>query len=371
MVDTDVAAQSGDTPSGAPRRPLVVVTGGSGLLGSRLVDRLHTDHDVVVLDLQGDPRSPADVDFICTDLTSDESVDRALQRILEQHGDRIASVVHLAAYYDFAGGDSALYQEITVDGTRRLLEGLGRFDVEQFVFSSTMLVHEPTEPGEEIDERDPVSESWPYPTSKVETEAVIDRHRDVSRSQVIVRIAGAYDEDGHSPPITNQIKRIDGKWPTSHFYPADPQRGQAFVHVDDAVDALVRIVERRRELPEHYPVLIGEPDTVGYGELQDIIGCALHGSEWRTFRVPPTLARVGAWVREKNPFGEYPFIRSWMIDRASDHYDLDISSAREHLDWEPEHHVAEVVPVMVERLRDDRDGWYRRNDLHPPRRILP
>jgi nucleoside-diphosphate-sugar epimerase len=352
-------------------RPLVIVTGGSGLLGSKLVARLHTDHDVVVFDLQGDPVSPVDVDVVCTDLTSDESVGRALQRVREFHGERIASVVHLAAYYDFAGGDSELYETITVDGTRRLLEALRPFEVEQFVFSSTMLVHEPTVLGDEIDEHDPITESWPYPTSKVHTEAVIDQHRDVSRSQVIVRIAGAYDEDGHSPPITNQIKRIDGKWPTSHFYPADPDRGQAFVHVDDAVDALVRIVERRGELPDRYPVLIGEPDTLGYGELQDIIACALHGTEWRTFRVPPLLAKVGAWAREQNPFGEDPFIRSWMIDRASDHYDLDISSARDHLGWEPEHHVADVVPVMVEQLQRDRDGWYRRNDMTAPRRVLP
>ncbi len=360
-----------DARSTDTSRPLVIVTGGSGLLGSRLVCRLHADHDVVVLDLEGHPTSPADVEFVCTDLTSDESVSRALQRVHDLHGQRIASVVHLAAYYDFAGGDPELYEKITIDGTRRLLEALAPFDVEQFVFSSTMLVHEPTDPGDEIDEGDPITESWPYPTSKVRTEAVIDEHRGVSRSQVIVRIAGAYDEDGHSPPITNQIKRIDGKWPTSHFYPADPERGQAFVHIDDAVDALVRIVERRAALPSWYPVLVGEPETLGYGELQDIIGCALHGTEWRTFRIPAPVAKVGAWARERNPFGEDPFIRSWMIERATDHYDVDITSAREHLGWEPQHRLADVVPEMVRRLRQDRDGWYRRNDLTPPRRLMP
>jgi nucleoside-diphosphate-sugar epimerase len=349
----------------------VIVTGGSGLLGSKLVERLRADHTVVVLDLQGNPSSPVDVEFICTDLTSNDSVDRALARVRDLHGHRVASVVHLAAYYDFAGGDSELYQTITVDGTRRLMEALRPFDVEQFVFSSTMLVHEPTDPGEEIDERDPITESWPYPTSKVRTEAVIDDHPDVARSRVIVRIAGAYDEGGHSPPIVNQIRRIDGKWPTSHFYPADPERGQAFVHVDDAVDALARVVERREHLPARYPVLVGEPDTLGYGELQDLIGGALHGTQWRTFRVPALLAKVGAWAREKNPFGEDPFIRSWMIERAEDHYDLDISYAREHLGWEPRHRVGDVVPVMIERLQHDRDGWYRANDLTPPRRILP
>jgi len=352
-------------------RPLVVVTGGSGLLGSRLVDRLHTGHRVVVLDLQGDPQSPPDVEFVCTDLTSDSSVERALERLRTMFGDRVASVVHLAAYYDFAGRDSPLYEKVTVEGTRRLMDALEPFGVEQFVFSSTMLVHEPTEPGDTIDEDDPVTRSWPYPTSKVDTEEVVERHPSTARSQVLARIAGVYDEAGHSPPLTNQIKRIDGKWPTSHFYPADLRTGQAFVHIDDAVDALVRIVERRGDLPDHYEVLIGEPRTVGYAELQDTIAEELHGRRWRTFRVPEPLARVGAWIREKNPFASDPFIRSWMIGRASDHYDLDISSAREHLDWEPQHRVSDVIAEMVERLRGDRDGWYAENDLEPPRRMMP
>jgi hypothetical protein len=35
-------------------------------------------------------------------------VARALERVRAIDGDRIASVVHLAAYYDFAGSDSPL-----------------------------------------------------------------------------------------------------------------------------------------------------------------------------------------------------------------------------------------------------------------------
>lgn len=350
--------------------PVVIVTGGSGLLGSRLVDELRHDHQVVSFDLEGDPRSAADVEFICTDLTSDASVGRALDRVQQLFGREISSVVHLAAYYDFAGGDSPLYEQVTVEGTRRLLHHLGNFDLEQFVFSSTMLVHHPAELGEEVDESAPIEGGWPYPASKVTTEAVIDEHSSVANSNVIVRLAGAYDEMGHSPPITNQVKRIEGRWVTSHFYPADLRLGQAFVHIDDAVDALARIVRRRHQLPESLEVLIGEPETIGYGDLQDLIAHELHGVDsWPTFEVPPALAKVGAWVREKNPLGPDPFIKSWMIDRATDHYDLDISTARETLDWEPEHHVVEVIPDMIERLKADREAWYRENDLEPPRRV--
>lgn len=350
--------------------PLVVITGGTGLLGRRLVERLLPRYRLVNLDLSGDPESDPDIDFICTDLTSDVSVNRAIERIERHHGSHVASVVHLAAFYDFAGEDSPMYDEVTVGGTQRLLDATQRLDVEQFVFSSTMLVHEPTEPGDPIDEDDPIGATWPYPESKVETEDVVTEETTGRTRAAIVRLAGVYDEMGHSPPITNQIKRIDGHWITSHFYPADLDRGQAFVHLDDAVDALVRIVDRRGDLPDDFEVLIAEPETLGYGQLQDLIGEELHGTDWATIEIPETMAKAGAWLREKNPFGDDPFIRSWMVDRASDHYEIDIDRAREALDWQPQHKVGDVLPEMIDNLKRDREGWYTENGMEPPARVL-
>lgn len=369
MDADDVTATN--APS-APEAPVVIVTGGSGLIGAGLIERLLPAYRVVSLDLDGDPSSSSEVEFVCTDLTDADSVGRALERVRKLYGSKLASVVHLAAFYDFAGRDSPLYDEVTVGGTRRLLDALHDFDVEQFVFSSTMLVHEPTQPGHTIDEDDPLDPSWPYPQSKVETERVlVDHPQSEWMSTVVMRLAGVYDERGHSPPITNQIKRIDGRWPTSHFYPADLRLGQAFVHRDDTIDALYRAVERRAQLPDHLRVLIGEPTTVGYGELQDLVAEELHGTDWTTVEIPPPLAKVGAWVREKNPLGSDPFIRSWMVDRATDHFELDISAAREHLGWSPRHDVRTTIPEMIDLLEEDREAWYTENDLTPPRRVLP
>lgn len=363
---------SGAQPDQLDDRPLILVTGGSGMLGSTLIERLLDDFRVVSLDLDGDPTSATSVEFICTDLTDDSSVERAFDRIRSLYGNQIASVVHLAAYYDFSGAASPMYEKVTVEGTGRLLDALTDFDVEQFVFSSTMLVHTPTDLGDEIDESDPIEKTWAYPASKVETEHLIREHPTSSRiSNVIARIAGVYDEDGNSPPLTNQIKRIDGRWPTSHFYPAELERGQAFVHLDDAADALERTVRRRADLPSWFPVLIGEPETIGYGQLQDAIAEELWDRSWPTMRVPVPLAKVGAWVREKSPFLEDPFIRSWMVDRASDNYDLDVSVAEEHLGWTPQHTVLGSIPEMIRRLRADREGWYARNGMKPPHRVLP
>src|ERR1700730_2390932 len=116
---------------------------------------------------------PPAAECVCIDLTSENAVKAAFERVRIAYGNRIASVVHLAAYYDLSGEPNPLYEQITVQGTKRLLQQLKGFQVEQLIFSSTMLVHAPTDPGRPINEDSPIDPRWPYPQSKVETEALI------------------------------------------------------------------------------------------------------------------------------------------------------------------------------------------------------
>ncbi|TCU07027.1 3-beta hydroxysteroid dehydrogenase/isomerase family protein [Rhizobium sullae] len=85
------------------------------------------------------------MDSIEIDLTSDQSVAHAMAEVQKRAGDRIASVIHLAAYYDTTGEENPKYDAVTVQGTRRLLEALQKLETEQFAFSSTLLVHAPAQ----------------------------------------------------------------------------------------------------------------------------------------------------------------------------------------------------------------------------------
>ena len=96
------------------------------------------------------------VEFVAVDLATDESVKEGLNHLRQNYGNKIASVIHLAAYYSFTTQHSSNYDKITVKGTERILKALQQFDVDQFIFSSTMLVHKPTRPGVKINEDSPV-----------------------------------------------------------------------------------------------------------------------------------------------------------------------------------------------------------------------
>ena len=345
-------------------KDVVVVTGSSGLIGSRVVRALAGRFTVVGFDRAGDPHPPTEAECVCVDLTSGASIDAGLARVAYAYGTHLASVVHLAAYYDFSGAPSPLYEEVTIDGTARLLAGLQAFDVEQFLFSSTMLIHAPVVPGQRITEESAVAPTWAYPASKVATERLIAERRGDIRA-VLLRIAGGYDEMGNSPPLADQLRRIYEKRITSRFYPGSLRRGSAFVHLDDVVAAICAAVERRRDLPAEMPLLIGEEDTIGYGQLQREMGRLLHSEPWRTYRIPKLAAKVGAWVQNRLP-GEDPFVQPWMVDRADDHYALDTSRAQAVLGWRPQRCLGEMLPAMAAALRDDPVRWYALNGFGKP-----
>ena len=371
------------SPTAGAAPEVVLVTGSSGLIGSALIRELALAgaggaargrnaaggaYDLVGFDREGPPHPPPSADCVEVDLASDESVRRALDDLRRQHGGRIASVVHLAAYYDFSGEPSPLYEQVTVRGTERLLRGLRGFEVDQFIFSSTMLVHAPCEPGQRIDEDWPVDPKWDYPESKVKTEQLIRALRDEvpGMRTVILRIAGVYDDACSSIPLSHQMQRILERRLTSRVYPGDLARGQAFVHLDDVVDALRLAVERRAQLPPDATLLIGEPETLSYENLQRAFGSMLHGEPWETRQIPKALAKAGAWVLDNVPLAEEPFIKPWMVDLADDHYQVDVAKPRTVLGWEPRHALERTLPKMVAALRRDPTGWYRANKLEPP-----
>jgi len=236
--------------------------------------------------------------------------------------------------------------------------------VEQFVYASTMLVHEPTDrPDARIDESSPLAPAWPYPQSKVRAEAML-RERHSGIPLVLLRIAGVYDDECHSPFLAEQIARIYEHRVISHLYPGMLCAGQSFLHVDDLCEAIARLVERREDLAPELALLVGEPEALGYAEIQDIVGEALHGEGWRTLRVPQRLAKAGAWLQNE-VIGADTSIKPWMVAEANAHYVLDTSKARRLLGWSSQRSLRETLPKMVAALKADPTGWYKRNKLNP------
>lgn len=351
-------------------QPAVLITGSSGFLGSAIIDRLAASYRIFAFDIkEPEVPLPGNAEFTRMDLTSDESVRTVLGGLADRGLTTIASVIHLAAYYNFSGEPSDMYRKLTVAGTERLLKALQGMDVEQFLFTSTMLVYAPCLPGERINEESALDPKWDYPRSKVTTEELI-REKKENISSVILRVAGVYDDAGHSIPISHQIQRIYEDRLTSHVFPGDSSRGQAFIHIDDLAEAIAKIVDKRQDLGEEEIFVIGEPETYGYKEIQKKLGQLIHHQDsWDTQKVPKPFAKTGAWIQDRIPGMESPFIKPWMIDIADDHYELDISRARRRLGWEPRRRLIDTLEKMVAALKSDPVGWYEENGLPVPEKV--
>ena len=344
-------------------KEVVIVTGSCGRIGTRVVKKLGEKYQIVGFELLKAIYASTHEELVPVDLSSDESVAQAFIHIKNTYGTKIASVIHLAAYYSFAQKHSPLYEAVTVKGTERLLKALQDFQVEQFLFTSTMLVHAPTTPGKPITEDDPLCPTWDYPLSKVHTEKLIAEKKGNIPS-VLLRVAGVYDDLCHSIPISNQIQRIYEKQLQAHLFPGNTAHGSSFVHMDDLIDAIALAVDKRNSLPKTLPLLIGEPKTMSYDAIQKEISLLLYNRNFTTLRIPKIIAKIGAWAECALSFKHKPFIRPWMIDFADDHYELDITRAKKRLGWTPHYSLEETLPKMLDSLKKDPIEWYKINGLH-------
>lgn len=94
MID----GKSSEAGSGQGGGGVVLITGASGFIAAALIARLGERYTVVGLDRAGPPDPPPPAAAIDFDLGSDEAVGAALEEVRARYGNRIASVIHLAAY---------------------------------------------------------------------------------------------------------------------------------------------------------------------------------------------------------------------------------------------------------------------------------
>jgi len=362
-----VASNAASSTGTSNELPVVIITGALGSIGTALTELLQSDYRVIGFDLA------ESADIRC-DITSESSVEKALQEVKEDIGSHLAAVVHLAAYFDFSGEHSPLYDEVNVNGTRNLLTALQQFQVDQFIYSSTMLVHRPGKPGDLISEDTEIAPQWAYPQSKAATEAVIQQHHG-NIPYTILRLAGLYDDGTAVPTLAHQIARIYERDPKSILHSGDSQAGQAFIHLDDMLALFRLTIDSRHKLPAASVFVAGETGVMSYRELQHRLGKLIHGDEdWKTISLPKPVAKAGAWLSDKaEPAipdeldqGERPFIKPFMIDMASDHYELNTDKAQNILGWQPEHRIQTELPAMVGNLKRDPVKWYQRNGIQAP-----
>jgi UDP-glucose 4-epimerase len=217
-----------------------VVTGGSGYIGSRLIERLVEREDterVLICDVRPPPSERPKAEYRRLDVT-----DRAAVRAVLE-AERPDTLVHLAFVLNPMRDEDRMYQ-IDVGGTQNVLEAAAAAGIGQVLVTSSATAYGafPDNPVP-LDEEHPVRgvPDFEYARDKAESDRLCQlwalQHPD--RTMTIVRPCIVF-----GPNVDNYISRAWTKQP----FQADVGRQSPpaqFVHEDDLVDALVLLLEGR------------------------------------------------------------------------------------------------------------------------------
>ena len=264
----------------------VFVTGGTGFIGSNVIERLAQDgHELRCL-----VRKTSDVRLLqevgATLITGDVT-DKA--SMLE--GMRGCDwVVHLAAVYETWVPDRQIYTDVNVYGTRNVLECALEAGVSKVVHVSTSAVY-----GKPAD--CPFTEDSPvgperfceYAQSKYDGDLIAWELYERKALPLIVIYPGAVlgprDDKATGRYIQNQIRRrVPARVFTETVY--------TWVHVRDVADIIVRALDKEGNIGEKY--LAGN-HRLSYQEFVEMI-CDISGAPLPRLRLPNALVRICAAI---------------------------------------------------------------------------
>jgi nucleoside-diphosphate-sugar epimerase len=267
-------------------KPVVVVTGIAGNLGSRLLPLLK-GFSVVGVDVNP-PQTDLPLQFERVDL-GEESSTRSLYDLLRDT--HASSVVHLAFVIDPVRSgvlDVERMWQINVAGTARVMEAITEVNraadqgVKQFIFPSSVSAYGPNLPAPATEDSPLAAHTLPYAVHKKQSDEVVQQRSPALRgcSVYILRphiFAGASVENylvgafrgtpngtgERARKMREHGKRLPCMLPRGSHYLANKIQ---FIHVDDMARLILHILHREPETQRLTVLNVagsGEPLTFG------------------------------------------------------------------------------------------------------------
>jgi nucleoside-diphosphate-sugar epimerase len=326
----------------------VLITGGTGFIGSRLGLRyLAGEHPVLIL---GQENTPA------------ESSNR---KLLEEKGARIrlASVTqkellpellkgvdvvyHLAAAQHEVNVPDQRFRDVNVQGTANLLEASVIAGVKRFVHGSTIGVYGPGMEGR-IDENSPLQPDNIYGKTKLEGENVVLSFKD-RLPVVILRIPETY-----GPGDRRLLKLFKAIRKGVFIMIGDGKNLHHLIHIDDLIDAFSLAAEHPEAIGNIFVVAGEKPVTTN--EMVAVIAARM-GTRIPGYRVPLSALLFLATVMEKTfqPFGIKPPIYRRRMDFFRKNFAFSQEKAKKILDFRPKVGLSEGISATAE--------WYQSMNL--------
>jgi len=301
----------------------ILVTGANGFVGRALSAQLLLRGDAVHAAHRspGLP-TPGNKSFLVGSIGAATDWSAALQQV--------EVVVHLAGRVhvmnETHGNPVALYRETNTTGTLKLAKDAARAGVRRFIFVSSAKVNgEASVYGKPIRETDAPNPGDAYSLSKYEAEEGLNRFSQECGMQVVIIRPPLVYGPGVKANFAALMRAVQRGLPL-------PLRAvnnlRSLVGLDNLVDFIITCT--RHAAAANQTFLVSDDDDTSTPDLIRAMGLAV-GRPARLFAVP-----VGVLESLSSLVGKRA-----AVDRLCGNLQLDISKAREILNWEPPHSLAE------------------------------
>jgi UDP-glucose 4-epimerase len=216
---------------------VVLVTGGSGFIGSHLVDKLHEGgYDVRVFDLAKPHRD--DVEWVKGDLLDKKAVLRSFKDV--EHAFHLAAVADV----NVALSNPELCVQVNEIGTVNVLEAARSLDAERVILASTTWVYGRVDGI--VTEETPIGPlEHLYTATKIAQEHLVASwNRHYGLSYTILRYDIPYGPGMRSNmAIAMFVRRAMRREPITIF--GDGNQGRCFIHVEDLAEGNAAALSER------------------------------------------------------------------------------------------------------------------------------
>ena len=306
----------------------ILVTGASGFVGQHLVRSLK-QQGVCVVGVGRKPiTSDADMFFLVPDFANINAWAEPLVGC--------TAVVHLAArvhvMQDKTVNPLAEFRKVNVDATLNLAKNAAQAGVKRFVFISSIKVNgERTEISRPFTEEAEVNPQDAYAVSKSEAErCLLQIAQQTGMEVVIIRPPLIYGA-GVKANFASMMRVVKHGLPLPL---GNIQNKRSFVHVGNLVSLIAKCIEHPKAANQVF--FVSDGHDLSTTEL--LQACAkASGVKARLFSVPLRLIEMAAAILGKRG----------VMQRLCGNLQVDISKARNLLDWEPPISVEDGLKATV------------------------